>query len=236
MAEFFNNVLFGIYPYVALSVLVFGSIIRYDRDPYTWKAGSSQLLRRRQLMWGSVMFHVGVLTIFFGHLVGLLAPLWVWEMVGLSHGAKQMVAIVMGGIAGVIAIIGASLLIHRRFFDARVRANSTFADNAIILILWLQIALGLATIRVSLQHPGGEVMVQFVNWAQGIFTFNPEAASQIADVDPIYKAHITLGLTIFILFPFTRLVHMLSAPIRYIWRPGYQIVRTKRQTLEPKRD
>lgn len=228
MAEFFNTLLFGIYPYIALVVLALGSVIRYDREPYTWKSGSSQLLRRKQLVLGSLLFHLGVLAIFFGHLVGLLTPLWVWEVLGISHGTKQLIAILLGGVAGISGIIGATLLIHRRFFDARVRATSSFADNMIILVLWVQLALGLGTIFVSVQNLDGEEMVKLVTWAQGIFTFNSQAANSIADVSVIFKLHITLGLTIFVLFPFTRLVHMLSAPVRYIWRPGYQIVRSKR--------
>jgi len=228
MAEFFNTLLFGIFPYIALSILAVGSVIRYDRDPYTWKSGSSQLLRRKQLMAGSLLFHLGVLAIFGGHLVGLLTPIWVWDTLGVTHAAKQMTAMIAGGIAGVSGIAGATLLIHRRFFDPRIRATSSFADNAIILILWLQLALGLSTIFVSAQNLSGEEMIKFQNWAQGIFTFNPEAAGYVLDTNLIFKLHITLGLTIFVLFPFTRLVHMLSAPIRYIWRSGYQIVRTKR--------
>lgn len=228
MEGFLNWFLFGIYPYIALAILAVGSVIRYDREPYSWRAGSSQLLRRKQLMWGSVLFHLGVLAIFAGHLVGLLTPLWIWEWLGVSHGAKQMVAIVLGGVAGIAGIVGATMLIHRRFFDARIRAASNMADNLIIVILWLQLALGLATIRVSLQHLDGHEMVQFMNWAQGIFAFNPEAASYVAEANLVFKLHITLGLTIFVLFPFTRLVHMLSVPVRYMWRPGYQIVRTKR--------
>ena len=232
MAEFFNTLLFGIYPYVALVVLAVGSVIRYDREPYTWRSGSSQLLRRRQLMWGSVLFHVGVLLIFAGHLVGLLTPIAIWDALGVSHGAKQIIAISLGGVAGAMGIVGATLLLHRRFFDARVRRASSFADNLIILILWVQLALGLATIRISMQHLDGEEMVKFMNWAQGIFTFNPAAAGYVADADLVFKLHITLGLTIFVLFPFSRLVHMLSAPVRYLWRPGYQVVRTKRKPAE----
>lgn len=229
MAAFINTLLFGIYPYIALVILAVGSVIRYDHEPYGWRAGSSQLLRRRQLVIGSVLFHLGVIVIFFGHVGGLLTPIWIWDMLGVSHSTKQMIAIVVGGIAGVLGIIGATLLIHRRFFDARVRAASAFADNMIILILWLQLALGLLTITVSVRHLDGHEMVQLMSWAQGIFTFNPRAASYVVEADIIFKLHIFLGLTIFVLFPFTRLVHMLSAPIRYIWRPGYQIVRTKRR-------
>ncbi|MFK5978763.1 MAG: respiratory nitrate reductase subunit gamma [Rhizobiaceae bacterium] len=230
MADTINTIVFGYYPYLALTILALGTIIRYDHEPYTWKAGSSQLLRRKQLVMGSVLFHVGVLMIFAGHLIGLLTPLWIWDMLGVTHTAKQWVAIIAGGIAGVMGIIGATLLVHRRFFDARVRATSNFADNMIILILWVQLALGLGTIFVSLQHLDGHEMIELMTWAQGIFTFNPEAASHMLHASPIFKAHIFLGLTIFVLFPFTRLVHMLSAPIRYLWRPGYQVVRTKRRT------
>lgn len=232
MSEFVNTLLFGIYPYVALVVLAVGSAIRYDREPYTWRSGSSQLLRRRQLMWGSVLFHVGVLLIFAGHLVGLLTPLWFWDLLGVTHGVKQIIAISLGGVAGAMGIVGATLLLHRRFFDPRVRKASSFADNLIIFLLWLQLALGLGTIRVSMQHLDGEEMVKFMNWAQGIFTFNPAAASYVADADLVFKLHITLGLTIFVLFPFSRLVHMLSVPVRYLWRPGYQVVRTKRKPAE----
>lgn len=232
MAEFVNTLLFGVYPYIALVVLAVGTVIRYDREPYTWRTGSSQLLRRRQLMWGSLLFHIGVLLIFAGHLVGLLTPLAVWEMLGVTHGTKQMIAIVLGGVAGAMGIVGATMLVHRRFFDARIRRNSSFTDSLIILILWVQLALGLLTIRVSMQHLDGEEMVKFMRWAQGIFTFDPNAAGYIADGALVFKLHITLGLTIFVLFPFSRLVHMLSAPVRYIWRPGYQVVRTRRPPAE----
>jgi nitrate reductase gamma subunit len=223
-----NTILFGIYPYIALTVLVLGSIVRYDREPYTWRSGSSQLLRRRQLIWGSVLFHVGVLVIFAGHLFGLLTPLWIIEALGISHEAKQILAVAVGGVAGVAGIIGASMLAHRRLFDHRVRATSRPTDTLIILLLWVQLLLGLSTIPVSLQHIDGQEMVKFMMWAQGIFSFDLDASRYIADASPIFKLHITLGLTILFLFPFTRLVHMLSAPVRYLWRPGYQIVRQGR--------
>ena len=233
-----HTLVFGIYPYVALTVLVVGSIIRYDREPYTWRSGSSQLLRRRQLMWGSVLFHAGVLVVFVGHLVGLLTPIAVFEELGIGHGAKQVMAIVVGGIAGLFALAGATMLAHRRLFDARIRATSGFGDNAVIVLLWVQLVLGLATIPLSLGHLDGHEMLTFMAWAQGIFTFDGEAASYIADAHPVFKLHLFLGLTIFLVFPFTRLVHMLSAPVRYIWRPGYQVVRSRqaavRQPFRPR--
>ena len=227
MSDFLNTLLFGIYPYIALSVLILGTIVRYDREPYGWRSGSSQLLRRRQLVWGSVLFHVGVIVIFFGHLIGLLTPIALFDALGISHGTKQILAIVAGGIAGVMAIVGGSLLVHRRLFDARVRATSSTSDTLIIILLWIQLALGLMTIPVSLQHLDGHEMVKFMTWAQGIFTFDTAASGYVADASIIFKLHLFLGLTILLLFPFTRLVHMLSVPLRYMWRPGFQVVRER---------
>ena len=215
--------------------LVVGSIVRYDREPYTWRSGSSQILRRRQLIVGSVLFHVGVIIVFFGHLVGLLTPIQVFEALGIGHGFKQLMAIVVGGVAGTAALVGASLLAHRRFFDARVRAQSSFSDNLVIAILWTQLALGLLTIPISLGHLDGAEMVKLMGWAQGIFTFDPDAAGYVAGAHPVFKLHLFLGLTIFLIFPFTRLVHMLSVPICYLWRPGYQVVRSRPASRGPAR-
>lgn len=223
-----NQILFGVYPYIALSVLALGSVVRFDREPYTWRSGSSQLLRRKQLVAGSTMFHIGVLAIFGGHFVGLLTPIWVWDALGVAHSAKQMLAIVAGGSAGLLALAGGSLLLHRRLMDPRIRATSSFGDTAILIVLMLQLLLGLSTIPVSLQHRDGHEMVKFMNWAQGVFTFRPHVADFVADTNWIFKAHLTLGMTILLVFPFTRLVHMLSAPIWYLNRRGWQLVRTRR--------
>ncbi len=227
-----NSFLFGIYPYIALSVLIIGSIARYERDPFTWKSESSQLLRRKQLIVGSILFHLGVLVIFFGHLVGLLTPIWVFDALGISHETKQLLAIIAGGSAGVIALLGGLLLLLRRTSDPRIRKTSRFADVAILVLLLAQLALGLGTVPVSWQHADGHEMVKFMTWAQMIWTFQPGAAAYVAEAALVFKLHIVLGLTIFLVFPFTRLVHLLSglaAPLRYlVARPGYQIVRSRR--------
>jgi nitrate reductase gamma subunit len=228
----FNQLAFGVYPYIALSVLAIGSVIRFDREQYTWRSGSSQLLRRRQLMVGSVLFHLGVLMIFAGHFVGLLTPIWVFDALGVAHSAKQMLAIVAGGFAGTFGLAGALILLHRRLTDPRIRKTSSFGDIAILVLLVVQLILGLSTLPVSLQHRDGHEMVKFMNWAQGIFSFRAGAATYVADAAPVFKAHLVLGLTILLVFPFTRLVHMLSAPIWYLGRRGWQLVRTKR-TLRP---
>lgn len=223
-----NQILFGVYPYIALSVLAIGSVIRFDREPYTWRSGSSQLLRRKQLVAGSTMFHIGVLAIFAGHFVGLLTPVWVWDALHVAHSAKQMLAMVAGGLAGLLALAGGSLLLHRRLFDPRIRRNSSFGDTAILIILMIQLVLGLSTIPVSYQHRDGTEMLKFMNWAQGVFTFRPHVADYVADTQFVFKAHLTLGMTILLVFPFTRLVHMLSAPVWYLNRRGWQLVRTRR--------
>ena len=228
MRETFNYVVFGWYPYLCLTVFLVGSLVRFDREQYSWRSGSSQLLRRRQLMWGSNLFHVGVLVIFLGHFGGLLTPIWIFEALGISHTFKQGMAIGIGGVAGVLAFIGLTLLVHRRLFDARIRNTSSFGDIAILLLLYVQLILGLSTIPVSLQHMDGHVMVKFMTWAQGILTLQPGVSTLIADVSPIFKLHLFVGMTIFLVFPFTRLVHIWSAPVWYLGRRGYQVVRTTR--------
>ncbi|MBR9652550.1 respiratory nitrate reductase subunit gamma [Thalassovita aquimarina] len=232
-----HNFLYGIFPYIALGVGIMGTIARYERDPFTWKTSSSQLLRRKQLMIGSILFHVGVLVIFFGHLVGLLTPIWVFDTLGISHGAKQILAVAAGGIAGVMALVGGIMLFHRRWVDPRIRQTSSVWDIAILVMLLAQLVLGIGTIFVSLGHLDGHEMVKFMSWAQGIFTFDGAAASYIADVALVFKLHLFLGLMIIAVFPFTRLVHIVSgfaAPFRYLLtRRGYQIVRSRRSAALP---
>jgi nitrate reductase gamma subunit len=225
---YLNQFLFGYYPYLCLAVFFVGSLIRFDREQYTWKSDSSQLLRASQLRWGSNLFHVGVLGIFFGHLFGLLTPLEVWHVLGVSPAAKQMTAMVGGGVAGALAIIGAVMLFARRVGDARVRATSKPMDIAILVLLLVQLALGLLTIPFSIQHLDGSEMLKLVGWAQRIWTFRGGAAEMIADVPVMFRLHLALGLTIFLLFPFTRLVHIWSgfASIFYVFRP-YQLMRSR---------
>jgi nitrate reductase gamma subunit len=226
MRDAINHIVFGWYPYLCLTVFVLGSLLRFDREQYTWKTGSSQLLRRRQLMWGSNLFHVGILVIFFGHLIGLLTPIWIFDAIGVSHGFKQLMAIWVGGVAGLLCLIGIALLTHRRLFDPRIRTTSSVSDIAILLILFAQLLLGLATLPVSMGHLDGHEMVKFMNWIQGILLLRSDSWLLVADTHAIFKAHLVLGMTIFLVFPFTRLVHAFSAPIWYLGRRGYQIVRS----------
>lgn len=227
MSDNLHFFLFQIFPYIMLSVLLLGSILRFDRDPYSWRSKSSQLLRKRQLMWGSILFHLGILVVLGGHVVGLLTPIWVFDALGISHGFKQVMAMSVGGVAGVFCLIGLVLLLHRRLFDPRIRATSSFADIAILVLLLGQLLLGLSSIMVSLDHLDGHEMVKFMGWAQSIVTFQSGAADYVCDVHPIFKCHLVLGMFIFLVFPFTRLVHIWSAPVFYVFRRQYQIVRRR---------
>jgi len=226
MSAYLNEFLFGIYPYIAVLVMILGCIFRYDQNPYSWKADSSQLLRGRGMRWGSNLFHVGIILLFFGHLVGLLTPESVYHLV-MTAAAKQLMAMIAGGIFGTMCFIGLTILLYRRLSDPRIRATSKFADILILVVLYLQLILGLATIPASAQHPDGSSMIALANWAQHIVTFQGGAADFVMEEAIIFKAHIFLGLTIFLIFPFTRLVHVFSAPVKYILRPGYQIVRKR---------
>ncbi|WP_417458984.1 respiratory nitrate reductase subunit gamma [Kordiimonas sp.] len=226
MSNYLNDFFFGIYPYLAIVIMVMGSILRYDQDPYSWKAGSSQLLRSRGMRAGSNLFHVGIILLFFGHFVGLLTPEPVYHAV-MTAATKQTLAMVAGGIFGTLCFVGMTILIIRRLTDPRIRATSRPADIMILLVLYVQLILGLATIPFSAQHADGSSMIALANWAQHIATFRTGAADFVLHEPLVFKLHIVLGLTIFVLFPFTRLVHVLSAPIKYLFRSGYQIVRRR---------
>lgn len=230
MFDYLHHFLFGIFPYVALAVFFAGSLIRFDREQYSWRSGSSQLLRKRQLVIGSVLFHVGILLLFMGHFIGLLTPHEVYEAMGVSVPAKQMLAVIAGGIFGTICFIGLTTLLHRRLFDARIRGTSAPMDIFILCLLWVQLLLGLATLPFSLQHMDGSVMLILSEWAQRIVTFRSGASELVRNVDIFYKLHIVMGLIVFTVFPFSRLVHIWSAPVWYLGRRGYQIVRTRRPT------
>ncbi len=225
-----HNFLFVVYPYICLAVFLMGSLARFDRDQYTWKSDSSQLLRKRGMNWASNLFHAGILFLMVGHTVGMLTPHALYEHV-ISAANKQMLAIVAGGVAGTFCFIGLSMLIWRRMTDPRIRLTSHRTDLAILWILWVQLSLGLITLPFSLAHADGTVMLVLSDWAQRIVTFNPDASGLVHLAWP-YKVHMVLGMTIFLLFPFSRLVHVWSglASVFYVLRP-YQVVRSRRLNL-----
>ncbi|RFA29941.1 respiratory nitrate reductase subunit gamma [Alkalilimnicola ehrlichii] len=225
--DYINQFLFGYFPYIALAVFVIGSIARFDLSQYTWKAHSSQMLdNSKAFQLGNKLFHSGIILLFFGHLFGLLTPSSVYYALGLTASSKQLLAIIAGGIFGTMTFIGMTILVHRRLFNPRVRANSSQMDTFILLLLYVQLILGMLTIPISAGHLDGGVMLQLSDWAQRIVTFRAGAAEAIADVNIIFQLHIFLGLVMFLVFPFTRLVHVFSAPVWYLGR-RYQLVRQR---------
>ena len=222
----FNLLIFGVYPDIALAICLIGSWARFDWSQYTWRAGSSQMLDGKGMRVASNLFHVGIIFVLAGHFVGLLTPHAVYQHL-ISTENKQLLAMVSGGIFGILCLIGLLMLIKRRLNNPRIRASSSTSDIMILFVLLAQLILGLLTIVASTQHMDGSVMVMLGNWAQSVVTLQPmQAAAAIAPVGIIYKLHVFLGVTLFVLFPFTRLVHIVSAPIWYLGR-RYQIVRQK---------
>ncbi len=224
--DYLNTLLFGYYPYVAISVFFIGSLARYDRDQYTWRTGSSQFLRADELRLGSNLFHIGILLLFVGHFVGLLTPPAVYHALGLTTSAKQILAVVAGGVFGGVCLKGIIILIRRRLTDARIRATSSRMDIFILLLIGVQLALGLLTLPISLYHYDGANMLLLSEWAQRIVTFRSGAADQVSEIGIVFKLHLFLGQTLFLVFPFSRLVHVWSVPLGYITRP-YQVVRRR---------
>jgi nitrate reductase gamma subunit len=224
--DYVNTLLFGVYPYVCLVVLLIGSLIRFDREPYTWKSDSSQMLRKSQLRLGSNLFHYGVIVVIVGHFAGFLAPHWAvdWALTPTGH---QLLAMVVGGIAGFVAIIGLTILLARRLGDPRIRLNSRKWDIAVLFMLWLQLALGLLTVPLSAFHMDGALFEVLTSYVKAVVTLDSGAATLMLGVPLVYKLHILLGFTIFLISPFTRMIHIWSGAgaLAYLFRP-YQIVRT----------
>jgi len=223
-----HGFVFGVYPYICLTVFLLGSLIRFDRDQYTWKSDSSQMLRTGALRWGSNLFHIGILFLFFGHLLGLLTPHAFYGHF-LEVPVKQRIAIYSGGLFGLLCFIGLSMLIVRRVFDPRIRLTSHRTDIAILLILWVQLVIGLVTLPFSWAHSDGSHMLVLADWAQRILTLRSVDAETLVALPWPYQFHLVLGMTIFLLFPFSRLVHVWSGfgSIAYLIRP-YQLVRARR--------
>jgi nitrate reductase gamma subunit len=226
--NYLHQFLFGIYPYIALAIFLFGSLARFDREQYTWKSDSSQLLHRGSLRAGSILFHVGIIGLFFGHAAGLLTPVWVWDTLGIEHGTKQLVAMIAGGVMGSMCLVGLLILLVRRLGNDRLRANSTLGDKVVLLWILGTLLLGLYSIVVSAGHMDGHMMTLLMGWAQHVVTFRAGAADLIVAAPLVFKLHLVMGMSLFVIFPFTRLVHVWSGfgAVTYLVR-AYQLVRPR---------
>ena len=224
---FLDMFFFGIYPYIATGIFFLGSLLRYDREQYSWKTGSSQMLSSKNFRIANILFHVGIIAILLGHFAGLVLPWEIWHALGISLATKQVIAMGVGGFFGVLCFIGLTMLVKRRLFDPRIRANSSKMDTGVLLLIYLQLIVGMFTIVISSGHMDGAVMYNLMSWSRYLLTFRPvEAVEFISTVHPVYKFHVTLGITLFVLFPFSRLVHIWSVPVQYV-RRSYQVVRSR---------
>lgn len=219
--EFF----FQIYPYIAGSVFLLGSLLRFERGQYTWTSDSSELLRRGTLRFGSNLFHIGVLFLFVGHFIGLLMP-EVFGIMGIDLRGHQLVAMISGGLFGSACLVGLLLLIHRRVTDPRIRATTRVMDMVVLVWILITLSFGLGTLYFSTQELSGSNLIPLAQWARHIVTFHGGAASFVVDLPLVYQVHMVSGMTLFALIPFSRLVHIWSgfALVGYLLRP-YQVVR-----------
>lgn len=227
-----SKFIFAVYPYIALTVFFIGSWIRYDREQYTWKTDSTQLLSKSNMVFASNFFHIGILAIFCGHFAGLVLPHGLWLAMGVSDMQHQWIAIAAGSIFGTMCFLGGITLWLRRMTNARVRAAGRGSDLFILTWLMATLLLGMSTIPVSIahaNHQNPDVMLALANWVQSVLTLNPQP-ELLDNVDSVFKTHLFFGMTVFLVFPFTRLVHVLTAPINYLGR-AYQIVRARRQRI-----
>ncbi len=226
MIQYLNVFFYDIFPYLCGTVFLVGSWLRYDYGQYTWRASSSQMLDKRGMVLWSNLFHIGILGIFFGHLFGMLTPHWVYSWF-LPMSQKQLMAMILGGICGVLTLVGGIGLLMRRLTNPRIRATSTTADILILCILLIQCALGLDDHPLLRPASGRQRNAQAGGLGAGVVTFHGGASAHLDGVAWIYRVHLVLGMTIFLIFPFTRLVHVWSAPVEYFTR-RYQVVRSRR--------
>lgn len=224
-----HQFIFGIYPYICAAIFLLGSLIRFDRDQYTWRSESSQMLSTGTLRVGSNLFHLGIIGLFFGHFFGMLTPPEIIHALGVTAPQKQLLAVVAGGTLGSLGLIGLLLLIQRRLGNPRVRATSRGRDFLVLFWILATLLLGLSTVPVSLGHRDGAEMLKLMAWAQHVVTFRGDAPAIIEDVSTVFKVHMFMGMSLFAIFPFTRLVHVWSgfASVGYLVRP-WQVVRSRK--------
>jgi nitrate reductase gamma subunit len=208
-----------IIPYVCLTIFILGHIYRYNTDQFGWTAKSSEFIEKDNLLkWGSILFHYGIIFVFFGHVGGVLVPKRFYDTIGVSEEMYHFAAVWIGGLAGVATVVGGLLLTIRRLFKKRIARNSKAID--IITLLWIGVVvLAGFTNTVGYTATGGtfDYRENIGPWFRGLFYFNP--MPQLMAVAPIgFQIHVLTGFLLFALWPFTRLVHVWSLPLEYLSR------------------
>lgn len=222
-----STLLWAALPYVTIAILVVGSIWRYRYDKFGWTTRSSQLYESRLLRIGSPLFHFGILVVLIGHVIGLVIPESWTSAAGLSEDAYHVQALALGGIAGFCTLVGVAILIYRRRTTGPVFMATTKNDKTMYVVLVAAIVAGLATTLLGAGVVGDEHNYRETvsPWFRSIFYLQPDVDA-MAEAPAAFQLHTLIGMLLFAIWPFTRLVHALSAPIGYLFRP-YIVYRTR---------
>jgi len=219
--------LWGVLPYVVLVLLVGGTVWRYRYDKFGWTTRSSQLYESRLLRIGSPLFHFGILLVLVGHIGGLVIPESWTEAVGVSEGLYHVNALLFGSIAGVCTLVGILILVYRRRRTGPVFMATTRNDKLMYVLLVGAIVLGLWTTLVSVgagseAHNYRETVSP---WFRSVFLLRPDVEA-MAEAPLQFHLHALVGMALFALWPFSRLVHAFTAPLHYLFRP-YIVYRSR---------
>jgi nitrate reductase gamma subunit len=215
-----DTLLWVVVPYVVGAVFVVGHLWRYRYDQFGWTTRSSQVYENRLLRWGSPLFHVGVLMVIGGHVVGLLVPREWLEAIGISEHAYHLAATWLGSVAAVVTLAGLAILVYRRCTVGPVRSATTRTDTVMYVVLGVTLACGTAaTVMFQVLGDAYDYRGSIAPWIRGILTLQPDAAL-MSDVPVMFRLHVLSAMLLFALWPFTRLVHVLSAPLGYLLRPS----------------
>ena len=214
----FNKLLWVIFPYLCIAVFVIGHIARYRYDQFSWTAKSSEFIEKKQLKWGSLLFHLGVIPVFFGHVVGLLIPAHWLEAVGVNNHIYHIGAVYIGSFFCLLTLIGMFLLTARRITKQNVRRLSSASDIFVNFLLLLIVFVGCyATLVTNATTPEFDYRQTISIWFRALFTLSPDA-NLMTEVPLAFQLHVLLGFTIMACWPFTRLVHVWSVPVTYASR------------------
>jgi len=217
-----SQFLWVIFPYLALAVMIVGMFYRFAYGQRGWTSKSSEILEKKWLRRGSLLFHWGIILVFLGHVMGLLVPLRVYQALGVSSEFYHVNADVFGGIAGVVTFVGVLILLLRRSLHSRVRANSSVSDYVALVMILIVIAIGtLETVGLNNIFGPYEYRTTIGPWVRELMVLHPNAAL-MKSVPWVLKVHILAAFTLFAVWPFTRLVHVFSLPVRYPWRAPIQ--------------
>jgi len=233
--------LWVVYPYICITIFIVGHIYRYNTDQFGWTAKSSQILEQKRLRLGSTLFHYGIIFVFFGHVAGLLIPKQFFDFIGITSDMYHFGAIWFGGLAGVVTVVGGALLFLRRVSVKRINRNSSTSDFVTLVLLGMVVLAGFfATVGYTASGGTFDYRVVIGPWLREIITFNISSAMvhSMAQAPIGFRMHVLLAFTLFAVWPFTRLVHVFSLPLKYLRRRyiPYRNMRTPNKVKLPEKN